>query len=226
MDVEAPTRARERKFVDLVLDEVEPDGTFRGYASLFGAVDLSNDRVERGAFARSLAERGTAGIRMLYQHDPNEPIGAWTEIREDERGLFVRGKLATGVKRAREVLDLMRAGALDGLSIGFRTVKARKEAAGGIRRIIEADLWEVSVVTFPMLPGARIERVKGMGARRALPTIREFERWLTRDAGLTRGDARTVIVHGFASLMRERDAAPNDPSALARKIRKAATLFQ
>jgi hypothetical protein len=120
----------------------------------------------------------------------------------------------------------MRSGALDGLSIGLRTVKARKEATGGIRRILEADLWEISVVTFPMLPGARVERVKGFGAREALPTIREFERWLTRDAGLTRGDARGVITRGFASLTRERDAAQNDPSALARKIRKAATLFQ
>jgi HK97 family phage prohead protease len=216
----------ERKRVELPLEELEPDGSFSGYASLFGTVDLSNDRVERGAFARSLAERGVAGIRMLYQHDPNEPIGAWTQIREDERGLFVRGKLAQGVKRAREVLDLMRSGALDGLSIGFRTVKARKEAAGGIRRILEADLWEISVVTFPMLPGARVERVKGFGARETLPTIREFERWLTRDAGLTRGDARAVITRGFASLTRERDAAPDDPSALARKIRRAATLFQ
>lgn len=216
----------ERKRVELPLEELELDGSFSGYASLFGTVDLSNDRVERGAFARSLAERGAAGIRMLYQHDPNEPIGAWTEIREDERGLFVRGKLAKGVKRAREVLDLMRSGALDGLSIGFRTVKARKEATGGIRRILEADLWEISVVTFPMLPGARVERVKGFGAHGALPTIREFERWLTRDAGLTRGDARAVITRGFASLARERDAAPDDPSALARKIRKAATLFQ
>lgn len=216
----------ERKRVELPIDELEPDGSFSGYASLFGTVDLSNDRVERGAFAHSLAERGAAGIRMLYQHDPNEPIGAWTEIREDERGLFVRGKLAQGVKRAREVLDLMRASALDGLSIGFRTVKARKEATGGVRRILEADLWEISVVTFPMLPGARVSQVKGFGARQELPTIREFERWLTRDAGLTRGDARAVITRGFASLMRERDAAPNDPSALARKIRRAASLFQ
>ena len=215
----------ERKRVDLPLGQLDQDGSFSGYASLFGMVDLSNDRVERGAFARSLAERGVAGIRMLYQHDPGEPIGAWSEIREDERGLFVRGRLARGVERAREVLDLMRSGGLDGLSIGFRTVKARKEATGGARRIIEADLWEISVVTFPMLPGARVSQVKGFGAQRALPTTREFERWLTRDAGLTRGDARAVITRGFASLTRERDAAP-DPAALARKIRKAASLFR
>lgn len=157
----AEMRPSERKFVDVVLDRVEPDGAFRGYASLFGEVDLGRDAVERGAFAASLARRGAAGIRMLYQHDPAEPIGTWTELREDRRGLFVRGRLATDVARAREVLSLMRAGALDGLSIGFRTVRARRDAATGVRRILEADLWEISVVTFPMLPGARIEAVKG-----------------------------------------------------------------
>jgi HK97 family phage prohead protease len=155
----------ERKYVDLVLDEVAPDGTFSGYASLFGKVDLGKDVVERGAFANSLASRGVPGIRMLFQHDPNQPIGAWTEIREDARGLFVRGRLATEVARAREVLSLMRAGALDGLSIGFRAVKTRRDTARGVRRILEADLWEISVVTFPMLPDARVRAVKGRGRR-------------------------------------------------------------
>jgi HK97 family phage prohead protease len=157
---ETMTQRVERKFVDLRLDEVAPDGTFTGYASLFGVVDLAKDAVERGAFARSLKTRGAAGIRMLYQHDPNEPIGTWIEVAEDGKGLFVRGKLATGVERAREVLDLMRHGALDGLSIGFRASRARTDPRTGIRHILEADLWEISIVTFPMLPGARVERVK------------------------------------------------------------------
>ena len=165
MKSEALARACERKFVDLVLDKVEADGSFAGYASLFGKVDLGKDAVERGAFANSLRTRGAAGIRMLFQHDPNEPIGRWTEIREDARGLFVRGRLASDVRRAREVLSLMRGGAFDGLSIGFRAVKARRDPATGVRRILEADLWEISVVTFPMLPEARIEAVKG-GRRR------------------------------------------------------------
>jgi HK97 family phage prohead protease len=155
---------RERKFVDLVLDEVEPDGTFAGYASLFGRIDLGKDVVERGAFAKSLRTRGAAGIRMLFQHDANEPIGVWTELREDQRGLFVRGRLAKDVGRAREILSLMRGGALDGLSIGFRAVRAKSDPASGVRRIIEADLWEISVVTFPMLPGARVQTVKGRSA--------------------------------------------------------------
>ena len=94
----------ERKFTNVALDDVEPDGSFSGYASLFGRVDLGRDVVERGAFSRSLAERGAAGVRMLFQHDPNQPIGAWTEIREDGRGLFVRGRLTPGVAKCREVL--------------------------------------------------------------------------------------------------------------------------
>jgi HK97 family phage prohead protease len=209
----------ERKFTNVALDDVEPDGSFSGYASLFGRVDLGRDVDERGAFSRSLAERGAAGVRMLFQHDPNQPIGAWTEIREDGRGLFVRGRLTPGVAKSREVLELMRGGALDGLSIGFRTVRARSEPSG-VRRILEADLWEISVVTFPMLPGARVESIKGGGAR-SLPTTREFERWLTRDAGLTRSDAQAVIARGFASLKRERDAARRTPDGLADMLRKA-----
>ncbi len=152
--------AYEQKRADLVLEALEADGTFSGYASLFNKPDLGRDVIEPGAFARSLATRKAGGIRMLFQHDPNQPIGTWEEIREDARGLFVRGRLATGAARAREVLSLLRAGALDGLSIGFRTVRARADRLAGVRRILEADLWEISVVTFPMMPEARVGRVK------------------------------------------------------------------
>ena len=216
---------RERKFAELDLARLAEDGTFEGYASLFGRVDLGRDVVEPGAFARSLARRGAAGVRMLFQHDPNQPIGTWTDIREDARGLLVRGRLASGVGKAREVLELMRGGALDGLSIGFKTVRAIHDPVADIRTIHEADLWEISVVTFPMLPDARVSEVK---ARTALPSVRTFERWLTRDAGLTRSQARIVIAKGFSSLTRGRDAADDagptrDP--LVAIIRKAATLI-
>lgn len=160
------TAPDERKFVGVALAGVAADGTFDGYASLFGKVDLGRDVVEAGAFAASLARRGAAGVRMLYQHDPAVPIGTWAEIREDARGLYVRGRLALDSPRAREVHALMREGALDGLSIGFRAVRARTDAKTGIRRILEVDLWEISVVTFPMLPEARIGAVK---ARRRAP---------------------------------------------------------
>ncbi|MDM9647980.1 HK97 family phage prohead protease [Rhizobium sp. S163] len=152
--------AETRKFANLELRGLSRDGTFSGYASVFGEVDLGKDAIERGAFLRSLKTRGAGGVRMLFQHDPAEPIGAWKTIREDSRGLYVEGVLADGVSRAREVHQLLKNGALDGLSIGFRTVRAKTDAKSGVRRILEADLWEISVVTFPMLPSARVQNIK------------------------------------------------------------------
>jgi HK97 family phage prohead protease len=166
-------RPRETKFAAAGLGDVEADGSFSGYASLFGEADLNRDVVMPGAFAASLARRGAAGVRMLFQHDPAAPIGVWTEIREDARGLFVRGRLMTDVAKGREVLALMRAGAIDGLSIGFRTVRGRTDAKTGIRRLLEVDLWEISVVTFPMLPAARVSAVKAVGAAQLAQTIRQ-----------------------------------------------------
>jgi HK97 family phage prohead protease len=148
------------KFTAVKLATSDGEGTFAGYASLFDRVDLGRDRVVRGAFRRSLAERGTSGVRMLWQHDPNEPIGVWQLIEEDHKGLFVRGRLSTTVNRAREALALMRQGALDGLSIGFRTARSRIDPKSGVRELTEIDLWEISLVTFPMLPEARVARVK------------------------------------------------------------------
>lgn len=170
---------KETKFARAELASVEADGTFTGYASLFGKADLGRDMVMPGAFRASLMRRGAGGVRMLYQHDPAEPIGAWLEISEDARGLFVKGRLTAGVARASEVLSLMRAGALDGLSIGYRTVRGRTDARTGIRHLLEIDLWEISVVTFPMLPGARVAQVK----HTPLAAIRRASAMLWRAAG-------------------------------------------
>ena len=122
--------------------------------------DLSHDIIEPGAFRASLARRGPSGVRMLYQHDPAEPIGRWLDIRETARGLFVRGEILPDVQRGREVLSLLRAGVVDGLSIGFRTVKGRTDRRTGIRHLSEIDLWEISIVTFPMQPAARVREVR------------------------------------------------------------------
>jgi len=144
--------------------QLTADGAFSGYASLFGAEDAGRDVVMPGAFRASLARRGAADVRMLFQHDPAEPVGVWEAIREDARGLHVRGRLIDGVTRSREILALLRAGAIDGLSIGFRTRKAVRDARTGLRRLYEIDLWEISIVTFPMLPGARVRAVKAEGS--------------------------------------------------------------
>jgi HK97 family phage prohead protease len=157
----------ETKAVACDLKAVEADGSFSGYASRFGVVDLGRDLVLPGAFAESLARRGPRGIKMLFQHDPAEPIGVWLEVREDAHGLYVRGRILPEVERGREVLALMRAGALDGLSIGFRTVEGRTEPKSGVRRLSRVDLWEISIVTFPMLPEARVSTVKSEDARLA-----------------------------------------------------------
>ena len=165
------TSAPELKFTRLDLKRVEPDGTFEGYASLFDTEDLGHDVIAPGAFRDSLARRGAAGIKMLFQHDPAEPIGVWTSLKEDARGLHARGRLMPEVARAREVLALMRAGALDGLSIGFRAVQGRRDARTGIRRLLKVDLWEISVVTFPLLPEARVAHVKSHGRHRLAASI-------------------------------------------------------
>jgi HK97 family phage prohead protease len=156
------------------------DGHFTGYASLFGVPDLGRDVVMPGAFAASLARRGPAGVRLLFQHDPAEPIGRWLTLREDARGLRAEGQLNLDVQRAREVDALMRQGGLDGLSIGFRTLLARP-GAGGARRLHQVDLWEISLVTFPLQPGARaspapgedplVAEIRGL-ARRIAPSSR------------------------------------------------------
>ncbi|MFB2551007.1 HK97 family phage prohead protease [Ensifer soli] len=151
---------RTKAYAPLSISTVGAEGRFTGYASLFGEVDLGKDAIEPGAFSKSLVKRGASGVRMLFQHDPAEPIGAWKTIREDERGLFVEGQLAIGVERAREVYQLLKGRALDGLSVGFQTLRSRTDRGSGVRRILEADLWEISIVTFPMLPSARVSNVK------------------------------------------------------------------
>jgi len=135
------------------------DGTCRieGYASLFGVADQGGDVVVAGAYARSLRRILGEGrqVKMLWQHDPAQPIGVWDEVREDSKGLWVRGHILTEVEKGREAAALVAAGAIDGLSIGYRTVAAEKDAKGQ-RLLREIDLWEVSLVTFPMLPEARV----------------------------------------------------------------------
>lgn len=135
-------------------------GEFAGYASLFNVRDASGDIIMPGAFRRSLARRGVKGVRMLFQHDPAQPIGVWRDIREDHRGLYVRGRLSLDVARAGELAGLLRDGAIDGLSIGFRTEIATRPDRAGCRRIHRLDLWEISLVTFPMLTGARVAATK------------------------------------------------------------------
>jgi len=152
--------ARETKRAAAPLARPSAAGVIEGYASVFEVVDSGGDMVLAGAFARSLMKRGAAGVKMLWQHQAAEPIGVWSSIVEDARGLKVSGRLDLSVARAREALSLMRDGAIDGLSIGFRTLRATTDKSSGVRRLHEVDLWEISIVTFPMLQQARVDAVK------------------------------------------------------------------
>lgn len=124
-----------------------------GYASLWGKADLNGDVTAKGVFAQSLARTGAGGVRMLSQHEGRAVVGVWDEMVEDDRGLRVAGRILDWSAEARFAQAVARAGALDGLSIGFRATKARRD--GRLRVLSAVDLWEVSLVTFPMLPGAR-----------------------------------------------------------------------
>ncbi|AUH63128.1 HK97 family phage prohead protease [Paracoccus zhejiangensis] len=146
----------ERKFAGGV-PVLSNGSVIEGYASLFGLTDQGGDAVLPGAFAASLKRLGSVDrkVRMLWQHDPAQPIGVWDEIREDGKGLWVKGRLLTDVAQAREAAALIGAGAIDGLSIGYRTIRAERDQKGR-RRLAEVELWEVSLVTFPMLPEAKL----------------------------------------------------------------------
>lgn len=139
---------------------LKADGmVIEGYASLFGLTDQGGDIIQRGAYAASLKRLAGKGdrVRMLWQHDPARPIGVWDDIREDDKGLWVKGRLLPEIAQAREAAALIEAGAIDGLSIGYRTISAERDSKG--RRLLsEVELWEVSLVTFPMLPDARVGR--------------------------------------------------------------------
>ena len=174
----------------LDLKKLTEQGEFEGYASTFGNVDRGGDVVEAGAFTKTL-KKGVQKIRMLFQHDPHQPLGKWLEAGEDKKGLWVKGKLNLEVQRAREVLALMKDGAIDSMSIGFRTIKSAEGDGKQVwRKLLEIDLWEISLVTFPMNDKAVVRAVKED------VTIRDVEKVL-RDAGLPNAFAKLVALHGF-----------------------------
>ncbi|MEM9968311.1 MAG: HK97 family phage prohead protease [Pseudomonadota bacterium] len=190
-DVMPPLECKFSRF-----DAVSPvdDGLqISGYASLFGDVDQGGDVVEPGAYAKSLRKLAAAQrqVKMLWQHEPGHPIGVWEDVREDAKGLWVKGRILNSVEKGREAAALITAGAIDGLSIGYRTVKASKNTKGQ-RLLSELELWEVSLVTFPMLPSARVG---------------------SKGDGITAGDVlremAAVFADARAELMREGAALEN-----------------
>ena len=194
----------------LDIKQVDTDGTFSGYGSVFDVEDSYKEIVVSGAFARSLNryKRDERMPALLWQHDPSEPIGIYTEMREDDRGLYVEGQLALKTELGARAHELLKMGALDGLSIGFVPVERDYDKDEKITRLTEIDLWEVSLVTFPANTAARITGVKSPDGVR---TQRDLEKCL-RDSGYSRAGA-CEIASRFAEKHSQSDSSGVDDAS-------------
>lgn len=193
-----------RKSFNLKIKAVQEDGFFSGYGAVFGNVDWYNDVILPGAFAKSL-EKWAEKNKMppvLWNHNDGEPIGVYTSIYEDEKGLFVEGRLLIDdVPRAKSTHALLKAGAIDGLSIGYKTKKANQQT-NGIRELIELDLGEISIVTMPANEESLITSVKSKLEDGELPTLPEFEKFL-RESGFSKTQATAIAGKGLRHLLSE-----------------------
>ncbi len=185
----------------LDIKSVSDTGRIEGYGSVFGNVDLGGDIVAAGAFAESLAEKQAAGdtIPMLWQHSSDQPIGLWDTFSEDERGLKLSGTVLTDTALGRDAYTFLKHKAVQGLSIGFRMQDSSRDETSGVRTIRRADLWEVSVVTFPMNPEARVDGVKFQDAVRDM-SRNEIERFLKRsrrDGAASARDIEAAVARVF-----------------------------
>ena len=193
------------------------DGSIEGYGSVFGVRDNYDDVIVAGAFQASLAAHRAAGTMpaMLWQHDATEPIGIWTEIVEDAKGLRMKGMLALDTARGKEAYALLKMGALNGLSIGFMSKKWSYE--GDLRILAEVDLWEVSMVTFPANEAARITSVKSADDMSA---PKDAERIL-REAGFSKSDATAFV----SRVMRMGEARSDSANSTAKAMGAATRLL-
>lgn len=181
------------------------EGMFEGYGSVFNNTDLGNDVIRTGAFKKSLKKRGPKGVKLLYQHKSDMPIGVFDEIKEDQHGLKVKGRLALKTQAGRDAFELMKMGALDGLSIGFKpNPKAVHYDKRTKKRVIEeVELMEISLVTFPMNPEARVRSVKGEDL-----SIREWENGMRDAFNLSRSEAK-MAAKAVHQVFEQREVAPD-----------------
>lgn len=194
----------ETKDFGFEIKEISEQGVIEGYASVFGNVDNGGDRIEHGAFSEGLTKAREQGrvVKMLWHHDPRQPIGVWDDLVEDGRGLRGKGRLIMDVPKAREVHALMKGGAVGGLSIGYMTRKSAPD--GNVRVLQKLDIYEISPVTFPMNEEAKLTSIKTDGHEDILEklaagdrlTEREFERMCKGILQLSNSQAeRAARVH-------------------------------
>jgi HK97 family phage prohead protease len=202
----------------LEIKAVNQDGLFSGYASVFEEIDSYRDIVKRGAFEKTLAESATKkrAVPILWQHDAMAPIGVYTDLKEDERGLYVEGQLNLDVQQGREALSLLKQGALSGISIGYSSVRYETDSKSGIRRLFEVKLYEASLVTFPACDSARVTDVKTILADGNLPSLPEFEDFLC-EAGFSRSQAKAIAGNGLTKLIR-REVGSEEDDAISKAL--------
>jgi HK97 family phage prohead protease len=193
---------KKRLDVPLKIKSVSETGEFEGYGSVFGVKDSDADIVVAGAFAKSLAAWANKGRlpALLWQHKISEPIGIYTEMREDENGLYVKGRLLIDddplAKRAHAH---MKAGSLGGLSIGYVLDDYEYDSSKDAFILKEIDLWEVSLVTFASNDEARVSDVKNALDQGSIPRPSEIERAL-REVGFSRSQAKGFMANGYGAL--------------------------
>lgn len=204
----------EHKTLSLEIKAEEDEGVITGYGSVFGNEDAYGDVVERGSFSASLQERMP---KMLWQHDTWEPVGRWADVREDERGLYLKGKLATKSSKGRDAYELIKEGALDGLSIGYRVKDF--EMRGDNRYLKQIDLYEVSLVTIGANSHALIDSVKAGEVSK-----RDIER-LLKSNGFSATAAKAFVAGGwdrYQNILREADAlGPEDDPREADELKQS-----
>jgi len=204
---------REVRSFALQIKAAGDDGTVEGYGSVFGVRDNYDDVIAKGAFIQSLKDHKAAGTMpaMLWQHDADKPIGVWTEMVEDEKGLRIKGQLAMETVKGKEAHALLKMGALNGLSIGFMAKEWSYDRETEVRTLTAIDLWEVSLVTFPANEKARVTNVKSADE---MATPKDAEKAL-RDAGFSKSDA-TAFVSRVMRMGEERSDSANS-TAVAMK---------
>jgi HK97 family phage prohead protease len=198
-------------------------GTFSGYGSVFSVTDRGGDIVAAGAFSETLAAAKTAGRLpvMLWQHNMREPIGVYTSMEEDSVGLKVEGKLALKTSRGAEAYELLKMGAISGLSIGYRVRDDSYDRVTGVRTIKKADLVELSLVTMPMNDSARISAVKTI---EELESLSEIERHLRDACGLSKSEA-TALVSRVKSVISRSDSGERELAALSAALQARGKVF-
>jgi HK97 family phage prohead protease len=225
-----------RLYLNFELKADEGDArTFSGYGSVFNTIDSYGDTIAKGAFKQTLREwKAKSKLpKLLLQHggggffggnaDDMVPIGKWEEMREDDHGLFMRGRLFdVDTDRAKATYAALKEGELDGLSIGFRTRKFKMDAETGVRTLTDVELFEVSLVTFPANDPARVTAVKADGS---LPTEREFEAWLRREAGFTEDQAKCIVAKGYRQVRREAMPSEEACGELLALVNRRAAIF-